>query len=273
MLLEYKEYCPAPPLQPYVKCYFVMTCHHGGSMEDLAFPNGCLEVMFTLRGSQWQTRKTDTFTETAPVELWGQVLQPLPFRIHGPSQVFGIRFLPATAGILLRDDISAFNNNIVELAGVVGNGVLELHEQLQEAPSSSEQVTLADAFLIRRLQAQPKTSEKIRLIKTVMAEMTQKDFFDNISNVADRFGITSRYLQKVFVQYTGMTPKLYAKINRFQNAVVMLDKNKLSLTEIAYACGYFDQSHFIREFKTFTGITPSRFSGNHPTAVLASPNK
>ena len=105
-----------------------------------------------------------------------------------------------------------------------------------------------------------------------MNEIRQDDFFDNIENVASRYGITSRYLQKLFLQYTGLTPKLYSKINRFQNSLRLVTKKEISLTSIAYDCGYFDQSHFIREFKSFTGFTPSAYALENSPVTLAFAN-
>jgi AraC-like DNA-binding protein len=90
--------------------------------------------------------------------------------------------------------------------------------------------------------------------------------------VAARYGITSRYLQKLFVQYTGLTPKLYSKIHRFQNSLQLVIRNESPLTAIAYDCGYFDQSHFIREFKSFTGITPSGYMPDQSSVTLAASN-
>ena len=115
--------------------------------------------------------------------------------------------------------------------------------------------------------------DKITLINNVIHELKREDFFDNIENVASRYGITSRYLQKVFVQNTGLTPKLYGKINRFQNSLQLVAKRNTSLTDIAYQCGYYDQSHFIREFKSFTGFKPSAYNPENSSAILASPNK
>ena len=100
----------------------------------------------------------------------------------------------------------------------------------------------------------------MEVLGNVMNEIGQEDFFDNIENVASRYGITSRYLQKIFLQYTGLTPKLYSKISRFQNSLRLVTKKSESLTSIAYCCGYADQSHFIREFKSFTGLTPSGYA-------------
>lgn len=106
-----------------------------------------------------------------------------------------------------------------------------------------------------------------------MHELKQEDFFEKITSVASRYGITSRYLQKLFLKHTGLTPKLYTKINRFQNTLVLVSKREDSLTSIAYECNYFDQAHFIREFKSFTGLTPSEFLPDNSSAILASPNK
>lgn len=242
-------------------------------MEDHAFATGCMEVMFTLRGAPWQTKTKGTFRETSPIELWGQILQPLAFRIAGPGEIFGIRFYPAAAAFLLNEDIHQFNDGVFDLTSVIGNSINELHARLQDAPSVKERVVLVDTYLLKKLAADSKALERIDLVQQVMNELTGEDFFDNINNVAGRYGISSRYLQKIFLHYTGLTPKLYSQINRFQNSLILLDKGDRALTAIAYTCGYFDQSHFIREFKSFTGLAPSGFNSKNSSAILASPNK
>jgi AraC-like DNA-binding protein len=271
--LLYKEYKPAEALAPYVKCYYSMEYGAGSIIEDRAFATGCIEMMFTLQGSLWQTGSNGVFTDTSPIELWGQILEPLTFRVSGASQAFGIRFYPATAALFLREDISQFSDRIISLTSVMGNSVAVLHEMLQHAGSTEERIPIVDAYLLKKADAGSKLINKVNLVQQVMKELTQKDFFDNIENVASRYGITSRYLQKVFLHHSGITPKLYAKIDRFQNSLVLLGQGKHSLTSIAYTCGYFDQSHFIREFKSFTGVPPSAFDKNSLTAVLASANK
>jgi AraC-like DNA-binding protein len=250
-----------------------MSYRAGSVLEDKAFATGCLEVMFTLEGRPWEIKVNDSFKRTSPIELWGQILQPLTFRTSGGHEVFGIRFYPATAGFWLKEGINIFNDGVFDYTDVAGPEIKDLHEQLQEVDTVGERIALADVYLQKKLITNPKTVSKIDLVQKVMNEMTHKDFFDNIDNVAARYGITSRYLQKIFVQHTGLTPKLYTKINRFQNSLVMMSKSDLPLTSVAYACGYFDQSHFIREFKSFTGFSPSAFDPTHSSAVLASPNK
>jgi len=261
--LQYKEYIPSEALRKYVQCYYMYESDPDIVMEDKAFATGCVEVMFNLNG---------VFSTTPKVELWGQVLRPLSFRTVGKNCILGIRFYPFAASVFLQEDIHLFNDKILDFTDVLGKSVEELHLQLLEAPSLAKRIDCMEAFLMNRLLTAGKI-DKITLVQQVMDELKQDDFFDNIENVASRYGISSRYLQKVFLQYTGLTPKLYNKINRFQNSLLLMAKGNQSLTSIAYECGYFDQSHFIKEFRRFTGSTPSGYDFANTSAILASPNK
>jgi AraC-like DNA-binding protein len=103
--------------------------------------------------------------------------------------------------------------------------------------------------------------------------MQQDTGLENITAIARRYNISTRYLCKLFLQYTGVTPKLYNKINRFQHSLRLIAENQFSLTSIAYDCGYFDQSHFIRDFKHFAGLTPSSYSPeSYPVGQAISNN-
>lgn len=271
--MQYKEYIPGQSLQQYVKCYYLSESDGGISISDKAFATGCIEIMFNLGSGKWQTSVDGNFITTPSIELWGQIIKPLAFRSLGSNRMFGIRFHPHTASIFLDDEINLFNDQVSNLADIAGKEVKTLHEKLLEARSPEEMIRFTEEYLQQRLASIEKKLHKINLVGNVIHELKQEDFFDNIENVASRYGISSRYLQKLFLQHTGLTPKLYCKINRFQNSMLLVAKSNMSLTAIAYECGYFDQSHFIREFKSFTDSLPSGFDADGTSAVLASPNK
>src|SRR5262245_19840054 len=107
--------------------------------------------MFTLSGAPWQTKREGGFTTTSHIELWGQVLEPPAFRASGQSEIFGIRFLPATAAFLLREEIHRFNDSVLDLTTVLGNSINELHGRLQDAKSTAERIKHADVFLQKKL--------------------------------------------------------------------------------------------------------------------------
>jgi AraC-like DNA-binding protein len=270
--MKYNEIIPGNSLKQYVKCYYIYESETNVVFEDTVFPSGCVEIIFNLGKGKWQTATGYGFVTTPSIELWGQIIQPLPIKSIGMNTMLGIRFFPHAAAHFLNDNISVFNNRVVDFSDVSGNAVSILYSKLLETTPWNKRIKLVEDFLLHRLSLSQKRLSKAAIVSNIMNEISQDDFFDNIENVASRYGITSRYLQKLFLQYTGLTPKLYSKINRFQNSLRLVTKKDSSLTSIAYDCGYFDQSHFIREFKSFTGFTPSEYSFENSPVTLAFAN-
>jgi AraC-like DNA-binding protein len=275
--MKYREIIPDPRLRSYVKCYYIYESSSDATFEDTVFPSGCMEIIFNLGTGQWQTARGGGFVTTPPIELWGQIIQPLAIRSSGKNIMLGVRFLPHGAACFFREKLDRFNDGVLDLRDVAGMeegrtgsaGVAALHARLQKTAAWSARIGLVEEFLLRQLSMVEERLDKVAVVNNIMSELRSEDFFDNISNVASRYGISSRYLQKLFLQYTGLTPKLYNKIHRFQRSLRLVSQNDLSLTSIAYDCGYFDQSHFIREFKSFTGYTPSGYAAATSPITLA----
>jgi len=268
----YQQFAPAGRLRPYIKCYYYYESYSAVAFDDTVFPSGSMEIIFNLGPGHWQTAAGNRYHNTPPVELWGQITKPLPIRSLGPNIMLGIRFLPHGAAVFLDEKADEFNNQVVDYRDVAGKSVNTLHEQLQTAKTSAERIGMIEAYLLNQLAASRKSQDKIAIVHDIMRELGREDFFEKIDTVAARYGISSRYLQKLFLQYTGLTPKLYSKIHRFQHSLRLVTKKGSPLTSIAYDCGYFDQSHFIREFKAFTGTTPGGYAGETSalTDALAS---
>ncbi len=258
--MKYTEITPGDRLKPYVKCYFLFESETEMEIEDTVFPSGNMEFIFNLGTGIWKSAVKDVFHKTPPVELWGQLTQPLAIQAQGNNQMLGIRFFTHSAAHFMQEELWEFNNQIADLRDVFGCSVKNLHEQLLNVPDLNKRVQLIEHFLISRMTLTQKKSAKIALVSQIMKDMKVNSFSDKMETIASRYDITSRHLQNLFLQSTGVTPKLYGKINRFQHSLGLINQKSSSLTDIAYESGYFDQSHFIREFKSFTGITPSSYS-------------
>lgn len=267
--MGFTEISPENRLKPYIKCYYIYESESDVTFEDTVFPSGCLEIIFNLGTGQWQTSVENEYVTNPAIELWGQIIKPLAIRSVGRHAMLGIRLFPHAAAYFLNDTISAFNDQVVDFRQVADNSVSQLHDQLLHTPGWKKRIDLIEAFLLQRFSLSEKKHNKVLVVSDIMKEISHPDFFDNIENVASRYGFTSRYLQKLFLQYTGLTPKLYSKINRFQNSLKLVTQKDASLTSIAYDCGYFDQSHFIREFKAFTGYTPSGYMVDSSPITIA----
>lgn len=271
--MKYQEIRPGNALKQYVKCYYTYESDANVIFEDTVFPSGCVEIIFNLGTGKWQTATgNNAYIDNPSIELWGQVIRPLPIRSIGKNTMLGIRFYPHAAAYFLNDKVGLFNDQVIDFNDLHGTAAGILYSQLLETASWNKRIELIEKFLLHKLSLSQNRFSKLGMVSNVMTEMCKADFFDNIANVASRYGITSRYLQKLFFQYTGLTPKLYSQIHRFQNSLRLITQNNSSLTSIAYDCGYFDQSHFIREFKSFTGFTPSGYSSASSPITVAFTN-
>ncbi len=270
--MRYNEFEPTPALKKYIKCHYIIETDVP-YFADHAFATGCMEIMFNMGSGSWQVNQNGGFTTTPPIELWGQIIQPMPFRVAGKGNMLGVRFLPQGAFVFLNENLSALNNRITDYRALAGPAIEQLHQQLLETPLLSHRIALVEKYLLKKLDAFEKKRHHLPVIQSVITDLASSDHDEGMHRIAGRYGFTSRYLQKLFLQHTGLTPKLYQKIDRFQKSLVLIGKGTHSLTSIAYECGYFDQSHFNRDFRFFTGINPSAYQPANTTALLASPNK
>ncbi|SHF27104.1 helix-turn-helix domain-containing protein [Pedobacter caeni] len=260
--MEFKHFLPSVILKPYVRHYYSFESDSAIEFDDTVFPSGDMEVIFNLGGGTWESSVKDQFIKTPAIELWGQITKPLPIKSKGKHSMLGIKFFTHSAAYFFNDEIGVFNDRIFDLSEIMGTAVKKLHEQLLEATDLNNRLALLEQFLIQRLVANEKRAFRVDKVADILNSMKRNPEESNISNIASSHGITSRYLQKLIYQNTGLSPKSFHKINRFQQSLKLIAKNEQPFTAIAYECGYFDQSHFIRDFKSFTGITPSAYIGN-----------
>jgi AraC-like DNA-binding protein len=259
--MEFIHFPPSEILKPYIRHYYLFRSDSATAFGDTVFPSGDMEMIFNLGEGSWSTPDKPN----PPIELWGQITKPLAIRSSGSQTMFGIKFFPHSAAYFLDDAIGGFNDQVSDLGDVLGKPVKQLHMRLLATSDTMERITLVESFLLHRLTQREKKSFRIDKVGHILKTMDRdpaESAESRINAIATRHGITSRYLNKLIYQHTGLTPISLNKIRRFQFSLRLIAKNDQPLTAIAYDCGYFDQSHFIKEFKSFTGLTPSAYLKN-----------
>ncbi len=133
----------------------------------------------------------------------------------------------------------------------------EIEEKICLAPNNSERVKIVESFLLKKLIKNYKNNfvadKVLKYIKETKGRLPLKRLISNT-------GITERTLERKFLSSVGITPKQFSRITRFLNTCSFLEKHKSqSLTQVTYECGYYDQAHFIREFKEFAGIAAKEY--------------
>ena len=266
--MRYREFLPGRLLQPYVQCYFTCESDTAVVTVDNVFAVGYVELMFNLGPEGPQRIVSDGLARQPRVQLWGQTIRPFTFTSSGKHAMLGIRFFPHTAAYFFDEPIALFNDQVMDFSEVGGSKASLFYEQLLEAVSLEQRTALVEQFLLGQLSLRGQKLGKLKLVGSILRELSGEDFFENMHSVAARYGITSRYLQQIFVNYSGLSPGLYSKIARFQKSLQLVTRRELPLTTIAYQCGYYDQSHFIKDFKFFTGSAPSFFSPESSTDLF-----
>ncbi len=268
--MRYKEFAPNSFLKNYVQCYFVCETDTAVFTEDKVFATGCIEIMFNLGTDGPQQLRNGDLIKQPDIQLWGQTIQPFTFASFGKHSMFGIRFFTHTAACFFNERIEEFNDQVIDFKDIGGKETVELYSKLLEAESLYRRIELVEEFLLKRLLLLEHKFTRLSLVNSIMHDLSKDDFLENINSVASQYGISSRYLQKIFLNYSGLSPNLFSKIARFQKSIHLVAGNASSLTSIAHQCGYFDQSHFIKDFKFFTGSTPSRFAPESSTDLFVA---
>ncbi|HEY5746137.1 MAG TPA: helix-turn-helix domain-containing protein [Chryseolinea sp.] len=256
----FTEIHPTEALKPYVKRFYFYEASSDLAFHDVVFPSGNMEIIFNLGNGCWKTKKEDTFQTTPAIELWGQLTKPLVIQSVGKNCMLGVRFYPHSAAYFFRENVSLFNNDVMDGAEVFGPAIKTLHALLLDLTSLEDRILQLETYLLSQLILPKKKYSKIKFVEEIAKGLRSNASEERIGSFSERHKISSRYLHQLFSQYTGLTPKLFCKINRFQHSLNLMQNQGQKLTSVGYDSGYFDQSHFIREFKLFTGTTPTSFS-------------
>jgi AraC-like DNA-binding protein len=138
---------------------------------------------------------------------------------------------------------------------------------------SNEILEIRDALLHIPLVSQKFVYAEQRLLKTYVAKLCLNPFVEfavskilhsphqtTIHQLSSKVGYSQKHLIKIFREHVGLTPKAFLKVIRFQKAIAEIEKNrKANWAAVAYECGYYDQAHFINDFKNFSGFTPNQY--------------
>jgi len=150
---------------------------------------------------------------------------------------------------------SELNNKFATLEGLLGNEGRWLNERMATALNHTNRINMLSDFLSFKLR---KGKVDLKKMEKAAQRIRQLNGNINIEKLSNDFCYSQKQFNRLFNEFVGFNPKLFARIVRFENTLRYY-KNYDSLTAIAHANGYHDQSHFIRDFKSFSGYCPSQF--------------
>jgi AraC-like DNA-binding protein len=252
-----KVFLPSDILSRYVKYYW--TCAHDKDALEVMFPTGCMELCIDISNGDTIRHRGDQSMTVPRLEVLGHWTIPTKATIKKGNTCLITRFHPYAGSLFFPNQVSDFTNESIDLSDIFSKESSEFYQRLMEQPLLEQKVNVLETFLIDRLVRARKNQDKIALVEGLCDSICRNGESFNMERLAEEFGFSKRYIQKLFLNYVGISPNNFFSVQRFNKSLELVRSANRSLTYIAYECGYYDQAHFIREFKSYTGITPSRF--------------
>lgn len=261
--MGYYRYYPPPPLGRFVQVLWVFQGAPGPHKLERLLPDGSVELVVNLRDPRipvynpHNIRRCETLP---PAIVCGPHSQFFVIDTASQMDVVGVHFKPGGAYPFLKLPSTEIHNLHVGLDALWGRDASELRDRLLEARTPQAKVRILEESLISKAAA----PERHPAVAFALGQFHQAIETRKISDVTQQIGLSARRFIDVFQKEVGLTPKLFCRVRRFQKVLrVIASGRPIDWAQIALTCGYFDQAHFIHDFRAFSGINPSAYLADH----------
>ncbi len=165
---------------------------------------------------------------------------------------------PAAFNAVISVPANELKNENIDATLIFGAGIKEVEERVKSAIDKKSRVKIIENFL-ESLIIRKNRFDDGRITEAVNI-LSARGGIVNMSSLSQHANLSHRHFERRFQAEIGITAKEFARVLRFQRAIHMKQlNNNLTLTNLAYVCGYHDQSHFTNDFKSISGLTPKQF--------------
>jgi AraC-like DNA-binding protein len=252
----YREYPIHPVLSPHITSIWSLESNRpvNDAPRERILPDGCVELVFHFHGP-FRTHFANGRSARQPRSfVVGQMRRFLEIAPVGRSGFIAVRFHARGAYRFFPRPLQQIAAGVVDLTDVWRQRANEWTDRVGSAGEMSERVRIVEEALHAALRANGQhdsiVDRCLHLIETRAGQST-------VAQLASEIGASSRQLTRRFQNAVGVSPKEFSRVQRFRHTLRCLRKREHAmLTELALACGYFDQAHFNHEFREFAGMTP-----------------
>lgn len=261
-MMKFRIYPPSKKLQGLVRFFWVFE----GDPRDESYiyrsmADPCCELIFHYKGQFDELSECGERSGSFLSGIHAQTHRYRRFVTEEAFGIFGVYLYPFAALQLLELSPAELTNRMPDLPSALGNKGKELEERIFLAPDTRNRIQILASYLEQQFHKREKDDHPaIAAIRHVI----QSGENHTVCELAAHYNLSERQFERKFKEYSGFTPKKYLRLVRFGDACNRYEQaRQKTLSEIALSCGYYDQSHFIKDFKAFSGYHPSDyFSGN-----------
>ena len=255
----FKTIQPAEHLKPFIKDYLLLRYVFDKSkpIPIKPFPANTQHcLVFYLKGCvMTYNSETNVYNSFAKISLNGSQITRFDFHLSQDYLMFSVNFQPNVLSKFLRLPLTEFINDRIDAEAILNPEINQVYENMTNAINYEHIVKIAEEYLWKRIQ---KVKIAFDPIDKVALLLNEKPSIFSVEKLADLACLSISQLERRFINETGISPKFYARINRFSQAYSLKEKQpNTDWLGIALETGYHDYQHLVKDFKQFSGTTPN----------------
>ncbi|EJL28414.1 helix-turn-helix domain-containing protein [Brevibacillus sp. BC25] len=181
--------------------------------------------------------------------------------LEGQGHVFGVKFRPGGFYPFLNAPVSKLSGSSTSLEAVFGVATEQLEKEVLSLPDDQQMVKTVEAFLVEHL---PKPDPNVTRISEIVRMIQADRAVLKVEDAVQLTGMNLRTMQRLFDRYVGVSPKSVIQRYRLHEAAEQIDQGTVQdWLDLSTSLGYYDHSHFIRDFRAIVGVAPNEYRRAH----------
>ncbi|HOO08377.1 MAG TPA: helix-turn-helix domain-containing protein [Cyclobacteriaceae bacterium] len=266
--MKYRTIQPTKKLSRFVRFYWSLegSVPNGHPYVHRTLANASPEMIFHYKGSFEELNQSGQTEKTFLTGVHAQTDRVRRFIAKSDYGIFGVYLQPYAIPVLFGVPSSDIKNELPDLTTLLGGEGERLTEKMMLAGSNVQRLQIINGFLEQRL-----TGVDPPGIVNATHQIFNRNGLVNVKNLAAQSSLSQRQFERKFKEFIGFTPKSFSKVVRFNALLWNYKRPNASLTEMAYDFDYYDQAHFIQDFKQFSGYNPKTYFSGKAKEVFYAP--
>jgi AraC-like DNA-binding protein len=260
MKSEFHVFAPHPPLDQFVQFIWISK-GTSDPTKSKVLPNGSIELILNFGDKQLVLNKDNLSITQTYKDFWiaGFQHEPIIIQSNSDTNLLGIRFLPGGAWPFFRLPINEFSDQVLE-ADWLKQDLSALREKIGGLSDFPLILHHTETYLMNSLDNKFLTHQSV---KYVLQNITFQKNPVPVSSLIENTGYSHKHFLKMFREQVGTTPKNLQRVIRLQGIIQAIKgKEKVKWTDILYAFPFYDQAHFLHDFRQLAGMTPEQYLSN-----------
>lgn len=257
------RHIPKPPLGQFVDWLWYYVDYFPDHDRERVLPDGSFDLMFNLEERPrklFDREKTEQFHAFKRGWISGAHAEYLTIDALAKSTMIGAHFKPGGAAKILGLPATELSRQVVDLDSIWGAEAWDWRERIMDARGGRAKFEVFERMLMQRWAVVRSRAKENRGVAWAVAQFIREPDMVKIAAVSNELGISHKQFIEQFRREVGLTPKLFCRIRRFQFVLGAIHaRQTVDWADVACGCGYFDQSHFVKDFVAFSGLNPTAY--------------